>query len=260
MILLLAGTHEGPRIAEALQGRGLPVLASTVRAHAAAAFAARGVAARSGPLDAEGLAALVRAHGVRVVLDATHPFATGARAAAQAASRAAGVPYVRYERPRVAHPSSPRLLRVPDHEAAAAEAARLGGTVFLAVGVRSLAAYAAHRGRPGLRLVARLLPTADDLDEARRLGFDQRDLVALTGPFRADLEEALWRHFGATVLVAKDSGRVAGGADKVRAALDAGLTVVLVRRPPPPEAPWFEDVDALVAYVATLWTSPSIPS
>jgi precorrin-6A/cobalt-precorrin-6A reductase len=256
VILLLAGTHEGPRIAEALRTRGLPVLASTVRAHAADSLRRQGVMARSGALDAEGLEALIRTRGVRIVLDATHPFATGARAAAQAASRATGAAYVRYERPRAPYPPSPGLLWVPDHETAAAEAVRRGGTVFLAVGVRSLAVYARYRDEPGLRLVARLLPTAEDLAEAERLGFDQRDLVAVAGPFSAELERALWRHFGATVLVTKDSGRVAGGSDKVRTALEAGLTAVVIRRPPPPDAPWFEDIERLAAYVEALWTSP----
>jgi precorrin-6A/cobalt-precorrin-6A reductase len=260
VILLLAGTHEGSRIAAALRARDLPVLASTVRPHAAATFTAQGVPARAGALDTEGFAALVHARGVRVIVDASHPFAVGVRAAAPAASRRTGVPYVRYERPRPTYPPSPRLLWAADHRAAAAEAARLGGTVFLAVGIHSLPAYAPYRGQAGLRLVARLLPTAEDVGEARRLGFDQRDLVALAGPFRADLERALWRHFGVTTLVAKDSGPVAGGDDKVPVALDAGLTVILVRRPPPPEAPCFEDVDALAGYVRWLWTWTASPS
>jgi precorrin-6A/cobalt-precorrin-6A reductase len=66
------------------------------------------------------------------------------------------------------------------------------------------------------------------------------------GPFTPDGERRLMREHGIAVLVTKDSG---GAAPKLAAARELGLPVVLVDRPPAPDAARVETVEEAVEWV-----------
>ena len=83
-----------------------------------------------------------------------------------------------------------------------------------------------------MRLVARVLPTHESLAACAAVGLEPRDIVAMQGPTTAELDAALLRHLGATVLVTKESGDAGGLGEKLRAAELAGATAVVVERPP----------------------------
>ncbi|MBC7324564.1 MAG: precorrin-6A/cobalt-precorrin-6A reductase, partial [Moorella sp. (in: Bacteria)] len=56
------------------------------------------------------------------------------------------------------------------------------------------------------------------------------------GPCSYELNRALYRQFNVDVVVTKDSGTTGGVMAKVQAALDLGLVVIVIRRPPEPDS------------------------
>lgn len=230
MILVLAGTADGNRLIRRLREEGLAVLACAATPYGASLAAEAGAAqALAGPRDAAELAML--AARATALVDATHPFAQAASAAAREAAARAGVPYFRLVRPPVSLPPHPRLYLVDGWAEAAERAARLGRVIFLAVGTRHLEAFTRAPALAGRRLVARVLPEEESLARCRAAGLSPRDVVAMQGPFSEQLNREMLRHFGAEVLVTKEAGAEGGTAEKVAAALAEGLAVVVVRRP-----------------------------
>ncbi|MGB9905697.1 MAG: precorrin-6A/cobalt-precorrin-6A reductase, partial [Desulfotomaculales bacterium] len=83
MILVLAGTTEGREIFSLCRARGYPVLATVATPYGkrvlleeAVPFAGAGeTEIVCAPLDRQEMAALIRERGIRVVVDASHPFA-----------------------------------------------------------------------------------------------------------------------------------------------------------------------------------------
>ncbi len=61
---------------------------------------------------------------------------------------------------------------------------------------------------PDVRLIARMLPRKDNMELCERLRFPQENIIAMQGPFTKQLDIALMQHFGVTLLVTKESGRV----------------------------------------------------
>jgi cob(I)alamin adenosyltransferase len=128
--------------------------------------------------------------------------------------------------------------------AGAAEAARVaadhaassGGAILLTVGAKTVEVYVAAARKAGARAVARVLPTQESLHACAAAGLEPRDVIAMQGPTSAQLDAALLRHLGATVLVTKDSGDAGGLYEKLRAAELAEATAVVVERPPDPDA------------------------
>lgn len=177
--------------------------------------------------DAPGLADHLRRNGVAVVLDATHPYATRITEVARAACEATGVAYLRYERPDWSPPAGVRL--VDSFSEAAGALASFGERVLLTVGSRPLGHFAGLQDR--LTLFARILPSPVSLTEAAAAGFTQDRVLGLRPPFSYEFNRAVLREYRIGVLVTKSSGVEGGVVEKVSAALDLGLAVLMVRRP-----------------------------
>ncbi|MFI8511316.1 cobalt-precorrin-6A reductase [Streptomyces sp. NPDC085460] len=220
-VLILGGTtearalagllHPGTRVTSSLAGRvaepRLP--AGEVR-----------IGGFGGP---DGLAAWVREHAVDAVIDATHPFAERISFNAARAAATAHVPLLALRRPGWV-PGVGDDWRDVGSLGEAARSLDGFGRVFLTTGRLGLAAFA---DRPEWFLV-RSVDAPDAPMPART------EVLLDRGPFTLDGERELIARHRIDVLVTKDSGGAAT-APKLTAAREAGVPVVVVRRPPVPE-------------------------
>ncbi|MER5738264.1 MULTISPECIES: cobalt-precorrin-6A reductase [unclassified Streptomyces] len=220
-VLILGGTtearvlagllHPGTRVTSSLAGRvAAPRLpAGEVR-----------IGGFGGP---DGLAAWVREHAVDAVIDATHPFAERISSHAARAAATAHVPLLALRRPGWVPGEGDDWREAGSLE----EAARCldgFGRVFLTTGRMGLAAFA---DRPEWFLV-RSVDAPEGPVPARA------EVLLDRGPFTLEGERELIARHRIDVLVTKDSG-AAATAPKLTAAREAGIPVVVVRRPPAPE-------------------------
>lgn len=231
MIFCIAGTGDGRALALRLRRENWPLLVSVVSEYGERLVKAADLPVVQTALDQAGMEVFLQEQGVRLVVDASHPYAVNVSRNAMAACEKVKVPYVRYERPASDLPEYKNLHVAVDYEEAARLAAGLGETIFLTTGSRQLGVFRAEPLLQGKRLVARVLPEASVLEQCRNLGFLPKDIVAMQGPFSLELNQALYRAFQAEVVVLKNSGNPGGCAEKIAAAVALGLQVVLVDRP-----------------------------
>lgn len=249
-VLLIGGTSDSRELARALNAAGFDVLVSTATEYGAA-LAAPDATSRAGALDAVGMADL--GTGCAVIVDASHPFARSASEAAREAAGIVGVPYVRFERPGTPSTGDSLICTTAEEAArAAVETAGADGTILLTVGSRTLATYAAACREASVRCVARVLPVAEALSACIEAGLAPFDVIAMQGPTSADLDAAVLRHLGATVLVTKDSGSAGGVPAKVEAARRAGAVAIVVAHPAEPAPDAVHSVSEVVAAVLAL--------
>jgi precorrin-6A/cobalt-precorrin-6A reductase len=233
VILLLGGTTEALPIARALVAEGHPVLLSTATDLAPRGRFPEAVERITGMLDGDGMAGLIADRGVRVVVDATHPYAVVASENAWRACRRTDIPYLAWERPGGV-PDGPDIHRVRDHEEGAALASSFRKPVLLTIGVRNLAPYVLSARNSAIKLVARVLDSPDSLDACRRAGLSSHEIVCATGPFSVAENLSLIQKHHVGVLVTKDSGDAGGVAAKVAAARKADCAIVVIERPERP--------------------------
>ncbi len=177
---------------------------------------------------AEGMAAWLREHRVDALIDATHPFARTISFNAASAAATAHVPLLALRRPGWVAGEGDDWHPVDSLEQAARVLPALGERVFLTTGRMGLAAFAG----PDLAALWFLVRSVD----APEPPFPARMEVLLErGPFTPDGERELLRTHRIDVVVTKDSGGAAT-APKLLAAREAGIPVVVVQRPPVPEA------------------------
>ncbi|WP_022707068.1 cobalt-precorrin-6A reductase [Paracoccus zeaxanthinifaciens] len=219
-ILLLGGTTEARRMADALAGMDAIYSLAGRTAQPLSMPIPMRIGGFGGP---EGLADYLRREGITHVIDATHPFAARISANAHAACDALDLPLIRLIRPPW---RGEGWLHVPDMAAAAAALPRDPARVFLAIGRMHLSEFAHLPHRWLLRLVD--APAAPPLPRA--------NLVIDRGPFTVDGDLDLMRRHGMTHLVAKNSGG-AGAEAKLHAARALGVQVVMIDRPVLPPRP-----------------------
>lgn len=236
MILVLAGTSDGCRVIWALRERGYRVIATAVTPYGAELAREAGASeVWQGELTASLLKELLLERKPLALVDATHPFALQITALSRQVCGELSIPYFRYRREKALLPGDPRLKVVSSwEEAAAAAATAQGKTIFLTIGTRKLEIFAQHPALKLKRLIVRVLPERSSLEKCLSLGFGPRDIIAMQGPFSYDLNLALYKQYGAEVLVTKDSGKIGGTEAKIQAALDLEMEVIVVE--PPAEA------------------------
>ncbi|ANW19523.1 cobalt-precorrin-6A reductase [Streptomyces clavuligerus] len=246
-IVILGGTTEARRLAELLHDTPDLRLTSSLAGRVAAPRLPPGEVRVGGFGGAEGLAAWLRAHAVDLLIDATHPFARTMSLHAARAAAATRVPLLALRRPGWVREPGDDWHPVDSLAEASALLPSLGRRVFLTTGRTGLAAFAPGDGL--WFLVRSVDPPEGPVPERCEVLLDR-------GPYGLDGERELLARHRIDVVVTKDSGGAAT-APKLRAAREAGLPVVVVRRPPlPPGVVSVPDPESAAAWARTRMPSP----
>ncbi|SEA19963.1 precorrin-6A reductase [Selenomonas ruminantium] len=233
MIFVLAGTQDGREIVRLLLEQGHDVAASVVSSYGGELLAhacGQRCLINDKPLDEAALKDYLQEHDIRLLVDASHPYAANVSRNAIAVCQALSIPYIRYERD-LSKLDYDRITVVHSYEEAAQAAAALGTKIFLTTGSRNLDKFVHSPDLKDCELTARVLPTAEVIGLCESLGLDAGHIVALQGPFSQELNRELFRKYGAEVIITKNSGTIGGTDTKFAAAAELNLPIVLIDRP-----------------------------
>ncbi len=223
-LLVFGGTTEGRILARELSNFGHAVTVSVATELGREELSSiPGVRVLVGRRNQEAMEVLLP--GYDLCIDATHPYAREATAAIEGACKAVNIPYLRLKRPE-----SPveDAVCVENAKEAAAYLGEHPGNVLLTTGAKELPDFAALEPE---RLYARVLPTHQGIAACEALGLSHRNILALQGPFTRALNEAILEQYHIRYLVTKDGGGPGGFREKLEAARNQGVQVLLIGRP-----------------------------
>lgn len=227
-ILLFGGTTEGRELAALLRAKNIATLVCVATEYGESLLDAGGsTAVHTGRLDEAAMEALIRMEAPRCVIDATHPYAADAGKNIRAACQKNGAQYVRVLRESA---TDVGCMTFPDMEALTGWLNGTSGTVFSALGTKEAADLTRvkdYRERVWLRI----LPSPEGLSTCLAAGFPASHIICMQGPFSKDLNAAMFKAVGASVLLTKDSGAEGGFPEKLAAARECGITAAVLVRP-----------------------------
>ena len=227
MILVFGGTTEGRMAAKVLEESGATYYYST-RSDTQDIQLVHGQHV-TGAMEVPEMAAFCQEHGIRLIVDAAHPFAVNLHRNVIDLAEQIGEPVIRYD--RIYPPHDEDLVWCKDYEDA----------------IRQLGAHGVHRllALTGVNTIAklrdywqeyecwfRILNRDESLAGAQKAGFPADHLVYYEKDDTASLIERLRPQ----AIITKESGASGGFDEKVEAARQAGVKVFVVKRPDYPVA------------------------
>lgn len=239
MIWIISGTQDGREIGAALadrenrkpEGQRRRILMTVVSQYGKVLAAHEGLDIKVGRFTKEDMVRTIREQGVTLILDASHPYAAIVSETAYEACRETGIDYVRYERAEIPLPDYEKLHRAADEKEAAELAGKLGKSILLTTGSKTLKTFVESPALKEAEIWARVLPTSSVIKMCEDLGMKAKYILALQGPFSYEMNKAMIRDYKADVLITKNSGLIGGSDTKLKAAMDAGIHVVVIDKP-----------------------------
>ena len=245
-VLVFGGTAEGRQIVEWLQSLD----ACDVVSCAATEYGGELVSGLSrvvslvGPLDADAKERLVTEHDFCCIVDATHPYATHVTHSIAELAHAHGLPLLRLLRDGEFEGS---FTMVDDVATAAAALREREGNVLLTTGAKDLPTFVEALPDFAERLYARILPVESSIARAHELGIPASHIIAMQGPFSAQMNVALLQQFDIRTMVTKASGSTGGFQEKIDAAAACGAELVVIKRPEEEEGLSFREAQVKLA-------------
>ena len=217
MILVFGGTTEGRKAVEVLEEGGNTYYYSTktgeqdITLHHGQRI--------DGALDAEAMQTFCREHGIRLIVDAGHPFASQLHQTIAQVSESLSIPTIRYE--RIYPERDLEITWIDDYS----QIPRDIHSLLATTGVQSIAKLKPLEAE-GIRIYYRILQRESSIALALKQGASSEQLCYYEDPQDIPVE--------AEAILLKESGLSGGFSEKVEAAKAKGMRIIALKRPQTP--------------------------
>ena len=230
LIWIIAGTSEARALIEKLAAYDVNICASVATDYGESLLAERAnLQIIRKRMQYQDMLDFLHAHRPNLVIDATHPYAQIVTQNISRACRDSATTFLRLYRSEGL--CADKIIHVDTTAAAVDFLASTHGQIFLTTGSKELQEFCRLPDFQA-RIHARILPMLDGLSKAMELGFSPSKIICMQGPFSTELNKAMLRACTARYLVTKNSGSNGGFAEKLEAAAELGVQVVVIGRPP----------------------------
>ena len=210
MILVFGGTTEGRKAVEVLEKAGNAYYYSTktgeqdITLHHGQRI--------DGALDAEAMQTFCCEYGIRLIVDAAHPFASQLHETITQVSEALNVPVIRYE--RIYPPRDPDITWIDDYS----QVPRDIHSLLAATGVQSISKLK-YLEAEGIKVAYRILNRESSIALAHQQGATDDQLCFYPQTIEAE------------AILMKESGESGGFSEKVAEAKEKGMRIIALKRP-----------------------------
>lgn len=235
-VIVIAGTSESREVVKEQLKQGKKILASVATELGREMLEEYGIDIHVGRLDEEGFCKLLKENPCQLIIDASHPFAKIVTETVKKAAEREKIPYERYERPEQSYDYD-KIYWAADIEEAIGQLNHIEGNIFLTTGVNTAGIYAKKVTDAKKRLYIRVLDNASSREGCAAAGYPEDHVYGEMPPFSVEDNLRILKETDAKVMVSKDSGKNGGVDVKVKACKEAGIPMILIRRPKTVEVP-----------------------
>lgn len=210
MILVFGGTTEGRQAAQVLEEAGNVYYYSTKRGEQQLTLH-HGMHV-DGAMDEETMTAFVNEHGIRLIVDAAHPFASQLHQTIASVASKLTIPVIRYE--RIYPPRDPDITWIDEYGQVPTDI----HTLLATTGVQSISRLKWLEAK-GVKVIYRILNRESSILLAHQQGISDEQLCYYPETPEAD------------AMLMKESGLSGGFAEKVEEARQHSMKIIVIKRP-----------------------------
>ena len=228
-LCVFAGTTEGRRLIDYLKEQDAHITACAATEYGGELIEpSAGLQVLTGRMDAAEMEELFDRERFDLVIDATHPYAAAVTENVMRACSRTQTEYLRLERGDTSVPDG--AVSVPDVAAAIEYLNGTAGNILLTTGSKELAEFSRLAGFED-RVFARVLPVESSITACSEAGLKPSHILAMQGPFSAEMNVAMIRSVNSAYVVTKETCRAGGFDEKALAAKKTGATLITIGRP-----------------------------
>lgn len=229
MILVLGGTSDSIKICNLLNElkKGYIVSVTTNYGADLASKVAENIVIKR--MDRDYMIKFMKENNINLVIDSTHPYAIEVSKNAIEVSNSLGKKYIRYERKSLLDDLDyEKVIKVKSLEETYKKANEIGTNIFLGTGSKTIGEFV--KNLKNKNLVARVLPTSEVIKMCEDVGLNADNIIAMKGPFSEAINEQMYKHYNIDLVITKESGIEGGFLEKVNAAKNLNIPVVVIAR------------------------------
>lgn len=225
MIWVIAGTKDAREIIKLLLKKKYTITATTTTDYGKSLIETDpNLKIISKSLDKKDMNDFIKKNSIKIIIDASHPFATEVSKNAIYASNDNKINYIRYERKKTDYSNA---LKFKNFNEAAEYLSKKNGNILLTIGVKNLKYF---KNIDKKRIFIRILPIQESILSCKKLGFLPEQMIYAKGPFSYKFNKSIMEKFNIEYLVTKDSGIEGGILEKINAAEKLNVETIMIDR------------------------------
>lgn len=225
-ICVFAGTTEGRALAEFLQDFDVQTTVCVATEYGETLIENKNINIHQGRMNETEIADFITSKAFDIVIDCTHPYAQIVTENILKACQSTKTICKRVKRESgVAFDG----VIVNSTEEARAYLEKTTGNILCTLGSKELEKFKYCSVID--RFYARVLPMRASIEACEKVGIPPAQIIAMQGPFSAQMNNAMIDCFDIKIMLTKDSGKAGGFAEKVKTATDKNLELVVIKRP-----------------------------
>ncbi|MBW6409227.1 cobalt-precorrin-6A reductase [Clostridium weizhouense] len=182
------------------------------------------------PLNKENMIKWIKENKIKILVDASHPYAKEVTNNAIECSKELKINYVRYERlGALEEIQGEDIIRVKNYEEAIELMKSLDGNVLNTTGSNNISKFLDINFN--YRVLHRILPSYEVLRKIIQAGVKIEDIIALKGPISYELEKAFINQYNIKAVLTKDSGIQGGVLEKLKAVRECNIKLIVIENP-----------------------------
>ena len=185
------------------------------------------------PLLKDEIIKILKENDFDILIDATHPFAEHITQTSSSIANELKIPYIRFERPTI---NLENMDTSHIHYAESFEdAGKLiedefpDGNVLHFAGANTMADIVKHVSVE--RFYPRILKVESSIEKCDALNIDPNHIIPMTGAATKQENIDLIEKYDASVMITKESGEIGGVYEKIEAANEMDIAVIMIKRP-----------------------------
>lgn len=232
MIGLVLGTSEGKDILSRLNKYTDEIVVSTATEYGQQLYESYKVKyINSKPLDENGFRELIRKYNIKIFVDASHPYAQIVSKTLISVCKDMHIDYIRYERRGYFEEefNDSNIIKLDCYSQLEGILKSIKGNVLNTTGSNNVELIMKLNIKN--RIIHRVLPSPSVIQKIINAGVGIEDIIAIKGPFGSHINSGIIKEYDIKALITKDSGKEGGMKEKVIAARDNSIKVIVIKKP-----------------------------
>ena len=234
-IFLLGGTKDSINIIKHLKKNYDTHILTTTTTEYGAKLAREGGSDRTiaKPLPKDEIIEILNSDHFDLLIDATHPFASHITQTCLKIKEELEIPYIRFERPSVSFDNmdTSHIRYVNSFDEAGKLIVRefREGNILHFAGANTMADILKYVSAE--RFYPRILKVESSIEKCEELNVDSSHIIPMKGAATKEENVELIVKYDACVMITKESGEIGGVIEKIEAANEKNIAVIMIQRP-----------------------------